>query len=221
MDNPEEEDFNLDAAKALHEVSVPLTVGRATVSWNTLSGTVYLLFKELSGLGDNAAKATFFCVTSDRSQRDMVGALVQTRLESRNPKLAKRILKLLAKANAIAGKRNDILHVVYREPQSPSKVHQLHERGHLKGKSGDELLRSIHQFGMDTLDLAIEIMDCVPDLLDELHSRPQDNLTKLVLGNALQWPQGSTSQGVFGLLDVPANTELSPPEDPEAEQTQK
>lgn len=203
------EGFSVEAAKALYEVSVPLTVGRATVSWNTLSGAIFMLYRQLSGMDEESAKATFFCVTSDRSQRDMVSALVQTKIAPQNPSLAKKVQRTLGKVNSIAGRRNDILHVVYREPQSPTKVHQFYERGHLKGQSGDQLLASIHEFGMEALDLASEVLDSLSAILDHVSQPPLPKTSGWSLGSPLQWTQERANQEEYGLLDVPAKTSPS------------
>lgn len=106
---------------ALHEVRVPLTVGRATVAWNTVSGEVFEHFHLLSGMDEDAAKATFFTVASDRSQRDMVGRLIDLKLKPEYPALAKRGKSLLGEADKLSGKRNDILHVVFVNNLDPAQ----------------------------------------------------------------------------------------------------
>lgn len=188
----------------LHEVSVPLTVGRATVAWNTLSGAIYAHFKLLSELDDQTAKALFFTITSDRSQRDMVGQLIDKKLKPEYPALAKKGRSLLGRADGLAGKRNDILHVVYVDELTPHKVSQLQERGHLKGKTGASLIDAIHEFTIACLDLSL----AVTKLRGEILATPKYQNLKLAEAvraySAQRKPEEWANQGGFGLLDFPA-----------------
>ncbi|RWB29149.1 MAG: hypothetical protein EOQ42_25855 [Mesorhizobium sp.] len=196
---------SIDTLIAHYELRVPVSVGRATISWNTLSQSVFALYQSLSGMDFAAAKATFFVVTSDRSQRDMTSELVKAKLHPSHPKLAKRAQSLLADINKIAGKRNDIAHVIFVDEHSPSKVAQYHERGHLKGKSGAELLDSIDKFTIDCLDIALHLFRVV----DEAR-RHMDATQKIVRALLAYRPQLEAeelaNQGGYGLLDVPAAT---------------
>jgi hypothetical protein len=156
----------------------------------------------------DAAKATFFVVTSDRSQRDMTSELVKAKLKPLHPKLAKRAMKLIADINAVAGKRNDITHVIFVDEHDPSKVAQYHERGHLKGKAGNELIESIHKFTMDCLDLALQLLQLVKEVADHSHRRNQ--IVEALLGYSLRLtPEELASRGGYGLLDVPATSQRS------------
>ena len=194
----------LSRLMTLHEVSVPLAIGRATISWNTLTGAVFTVYKLLSQLDEDAAKATFFAVASDRSQRDMVTNLAQ--LKAGHHPAGKKILTLLGKANGVAGKRNDILHVVFSDVLDPMAVSQLHERGHLKGKKGTDLLDAIHAFSMETMNLAIDMIAAASSLLN---SGFQNRLLwpqKPTEGTLLQTAEAVANRGEFGLLDAMTTT---------------
>ena len=199
----------------LHEVSVPLTVGRATVAWNTLSGAIFEHFQLLSELEEKAAKAMFFAVASDRSQRDMVGRLFDLKMKLDHPKLTKKAKLLLEEANKLAGKRNDILHVVYIDDLNPSAVTQLQERGHLKGKSGVALLDAIHEFTIACLDLSMAVTRLRGEILETPKYRNLA-LAKAVRKYGAQ-PKSKdwANQGTFGLLDFPASNQDPPEEMPD------
>ncbi|MDP1730524.1 MAG: hypothetical protein Q8L54_04955 [Devosia sp.] len=203
----------LERLKTLHEVRVPLTVGRATVAWNTLSGCIFDLFSMLSEMGTDAAKATFFTVASDRSQRDMVSNLVELRIGKLNPKLAKDAQTLLGEANKLAGKRNDILHVVFIDDLDPSKVSQLQERGHLRGKAGADLLDAIDTFAIASLDLCLKIQHLRGDLLDMPLYQNRMMAVELLRRNAQRKAAELANPREYGLLDFPATTPPSPLED--------
>ena len=194
---------SIDTLLAHYELRVPVTVGRATISWNTLSQTVFQLYHSLSGMDLEAAKATFFVVASDRSQREMVSELVKTKLRPSFPDLAKRILSVLTEINtSLAGKRNDITHVIFLNEHSPANVAQFHERGYLKGKKGTELLDSIDKFAIDCLDTTIKLLKLTGEVSEQLHRRQAivDALLQLhPKQTATEWSKG----GVFGLLNVP------------------
>lgn len=188
----------------LHQVRVPLTVGRATVAWNTLSGAVFDHFRTLSGMGEVDAKAIFFTVASDRSQRDMVSRLFDLKIKPDHPALAKRARSLLGDADKLAGKRNDILHVVFVNSLDPSKVEQLQERGHLKGKTGATLLDTIDGFAIKCLDLSLELLHLRGEVLETRLYRDQALAEEILRYSAQQKPAEWANQGVFGLLDFPA-----------------
>lgn len=199
----------LDRLMALHEVRVPLSVGRATVAWNTLSGTIFEHFRLLSGMHDDAAKATFFAVASDRSQRDMVGHLYDLKLKALYPTLAKQGRGLLGRADKLAGKRNDILHVVYKDSENPTRVSQLQERGHLKGKSGQSLLDAIDDVAIACLDLSIELIKLQGKILETSDYQSLDLAEELLRYSAQRSGGEVASQGLFGLLDThPTNQDL-------------
>lgn len=186
---------------ALHEVRVPLSIGRATVGWNTLSGAIFQHFRLLSGMDDRAASATFFAVASDRSQREMVGHLYDIKLKPRYPDLAKRGRSLLGRADKLAGKRNDILHVVYVDTTSPHKVSQLQERGHLKGKSGQVLLDAVDDVAIACLDLSIEMMELQGRVLETPDYQSLALAEALLKYGSQRSGEEVASQGIFGLLD--------------------
>jgi hypothetical protein len=192
--------------------SVPLTVGRATIAWNTLSGAIYDLFSLLSEMDDATAKAVFFAVASDRSQRDMVSNLVNTKLKPEHPHLAKKVRSVIGEADDLAGKRNDILHVVFRETQSPYSVSQLHPRGHLKDKSGLELINAIGTFAISALDLTLKATKLRGQIAALPHYRRLALAAALLRYTPQRTPQELASQGEFGRLNVPATTPASPPE---------
>lgn len=197
---------------ALHEVRVPLTVGRATVAWNTLSGEVFEHFSLLSGMDHEAAKAVFFTVASDRSQRDMVSRLFAMSLAPHSPNLAKRGKSLLGDADKLSGKRNDILHVVFVDGLNPAAVRQLQERGHLKGKAGADLLDAIDAFATACLDLTLSLMKLRGDILNSPHYQSRALAAAVLEYSARRKAGGWASQAEFGLIDFPATTQRSPDE---------
>ncbi|MER8561347.1 hypothetical protein [Mesorhizobium sp. M0578] len=203
---------SIDTLIAHYELGVPVTVGRATISWNTLSSAVFHLYHSLSGMDLGAAKATFFVVSSDRSQRDMTSELVKAKLKPSHPKLAKRAQKLIADINTVAGKRNDITHVIFVDEHSPSKVAQYHERGHLKGKAGAELLDSINKFTIGCLDIAIELLKLVKEVNE--HYDKRQRIVEALLSYSPQLNgEELASRGGYGLLNAPATNPHSPEED--------
>ncbi len=187
----------------LHEVRVPLTVGRATVAWNTLSGEVFGLFKMLSEMSEDAAKAVFFAVASDRSQRDMVRNLVDQKINLDHPKIAKKAKSLFGEADKLAGKRNDLLHVVYIDSLNPSGVSQLQERGHLKDKSGLALLDAIDEFTIACLDLSMKITQLLGEILETPRYQNLLLAEALLKHGAQRKPEEWADRGGFGLLAFP------------------
>lgn len=188
---------------------VPATVGRATIAWNNVSYAVYTLFEALSGLDTDSAKATFFCVQSDRSQRDMVSALIDSKLKPENAKLAKEAQTLIGSINGLAGRRNDILHIIFVDDHDPRIVKPFNKRGHIKNQEGDALLEAIHKLTIECLDMAKRILQLTVSLYQSRDSRRA--VVKALLERTPQ--QGSeelASQGVFGLLGLLANIPQSP-----------
>jgi len=192
---------------------VPLAVGQATIAWNNVSLSLFRLYQTLSGQDRAAAAATFFVVASDRWQRDMVIELLKLKLAPIDAKLAKQALKQIGKIDGIAGKRNDIQHVIFVDSHDPSQVRPFHERGHLKGKAGEDLVVSIYE-------LAIRCLECSSGLSDielEITSLPQFRggiLAEAILKNKYRsTPEELASRGEYGLLDGPEKTEPSPGED--------
>jgi len=192
---------------------VPLAVGHATIAWNNVSLSVFRLYQTLSGQERAAAAATFFVVASDRSQRDMVAALIKLKLEPIDAKLAQRALTQIGKINSIAGKRNDIQHVIFVDSHDPSQVRPFHERGHLKGKAGENLVVSIYE-------LAISCLECSGELSKlefEIANLPKFRgrfLAEAILQSIHQsTPEEVASRGEYGLLDDLGKTEASPSED--------
>jgi hypothetical protein len=206
--------LELERLKTLNEVAVPLHVGRATIAWNTLSGAVFDVFHLLSGADEETAKSVFFAVASDRSQRDMVTNLIELKLASTRSSLAKRGRKLMDRANGLAGKRNDILHVVYDEVLKPDEVTQRVERGHLKSKTGSALLEAIHEFTMQALGVALEVQEFRRDVWKSLF--PIDQLMGELHALGILRPSAEevANRGLYGLL-VPATTQPSSPQDPQ------
>lgn len=204
-----EDEPSIEKLAAYFEVSVPVVIGRATISWNTLSRAIFGIYQVLSEMDEEAAKATFFVVQSDRSQRDMVSQLAATKLKPIDKRLAKDVNILLDSVNRLAGKRNDIAHVILEDDNHPMKVRQFHERGHLKGKEGEDLVQAIHDLTMDILNAAIEFM--------KLHGRilQLDQYQNQILAKALRQYSRNLSaeewvnRAVFGLLDFPAASQLS------------
>lgn len=193
---------------------VPNAVGRATIAWNNVSLAVYHLFQHLSGLDEGSAKATFFCVNSDRSQRDMLHALVEARLEPKNAALAKQAKTILGKINGLSGRRNDILHIVFVNDHDPNNVRPFNERGHLKGKSGTDLLVSIEKLTSDCLEQACDLMNLTISLL-EARKNQRRVVEALLSYKPRPASAGDPSQMGFGLLDFPATTDSSPGKDPQ------
>lgn len=204
----------LERMKTIFEFQVPLTIGRATIAWNTLSRSVFDIFHLLSGWDEASAKAAFFVVSSDRSQRDMVTALCATKISPVDADLAKKLRSALGSIDKLAGKRNDVLHVVLEQEHSSNLVRQFHERGHLKGKIGAELIEAIHQLAMSCLDLASELTQ----LRGQIYQLPQ--FQNQLLAEALleytarrksaEWP----NQPEYGLLGSLATNSRSPEETP-------
>ncbi|TPM45414.1 hypothetical protein FJ951_16340 [Mesorhizobium sp. B2-2-3] len=197
---------SIDTLIAIHELSVPVTVGRATISWNTLSGEVFALFRMLSELEEEEAKSIFFVVASDRSQRDMVTNLVSLKLKPKSGTLAKRANSILGEINAIAGKRNDILHVVYIDEHSPSQVRQFHDRGHLKGKTGQDLLSAINAFTIKCLDLTLDLLKLRGEMLELPRYQNLALAEAIRLYSAQRKAAEWASQGEYGLLSDPATS---------------
>jgi hypothetical protein len=204
-------DLPFDPLTALVTDMVPVTIGRATIAWNNVSYAVFSLFHLLSGLDDEAAKATFFCVASDRSQRDMVISLVDTKLKSVAPDLAKKAKAQIGSVNALAGRRNDILHVIFIDDHKPSAVRPFNPRGHIKTQQGHELLNTIHNLTIECLEISIAILGIASEAQKRMRVR-NAIVEALLQKTAGQGAGVLASQGEFGVLNVSAS-EPSPPED--------
>ncbi|MGP2491735.1 hypothetical protein ACTDI4_08895 [Mesorhizobium sp. PUT5] len=193
---------------------VPATIGRATIAWNNVSQSVYYIFQTLTGLDHDAAKAAFFAVSSDRSQRDMTQALIEQKLKPINPKLAKRAMAALGDVNGLAGKRNDILHVVFAATDDPKTASLFHGRGHIKDKSGSELISSVHQVAMRSLQAASALLEIASEImrLPEFHPAPLPTPPKDIF--QLGTTSAANLEG-FGLLDFLATMPPSPDEEPQ------
>ena len=192
---------------AFHDDHIPVAVGRSTIAWNTLSLAIFGIFETLSGLDRNVAKSMFFGVKSDRTQRDLVTELVNLALNEKHPQLAKAIRRQLSTINTLAGRRNDVAHVVYHDDHVASQTTIFHDIGFLKGKAGMELVEAIH-------NLTIECLDCA-NSLQKLHLGIWETddfrrkikvaaFAKAILDNQQQVSPGSTTASEFGLLGVPA-----------------
>lgn len=191
---------------------VPTSVGRATIAWNNVCYAVFSLYSTLSGLEPETAKATFFCVASDRSQRDMASALVEKELKPRDPERAKKAKSLIDSINKIAAKRNDILHIVFIDEQSPETVKPFNPRGHIKDKTGDELIGAIHALTMDCLDTAVAIMKLTTEIQKSSHARMA--IVQALLQSTPRLESEETGkQPKYGLLDFPPKTPPSPGSD--------
>ena len=204
MDEP-----SIDELIAIYRVQVPVTVGRATIAWNNVCHAVFQMFQLLSELDDETAKATFLVVNSDRSQRDMVAALIDTKLKHHSTGLAKRAHRQLADINRLAGKRNDILHVIYLDDLNPQKVSQFHDRGHLRGKQGADLLDSIHKTTLECLDISMDILGTCSKVMQLPSYQNRSLLRALLQSNPRPTSAKLATEGEFGLLDAPATTPRS------------
>jgi hypothetical protein len=137
--------------------AVPTAVGRAAIAWNNLHFSIFQTFIALSDLDSKEAATIFFTIKSDRSQRDIVTGLIELRLKPLDKKLAKQLNSVLGVVNALAGKRNDTLHVVYVDDLDSTKTRVYHDAGYLAGKVGNDLIVAIHKLTIDMLDAAITI----------------------------------------------------------------
>ena len=196
------------------KIQVPLWVGRASIAWNTLSQAFFDIYRLLSGMDGIAAKATYFVVSSDRSQRDMVSALVDINLKPHNRRLAKTLQKLIADANGLAGRRNDVLHVVFLNSEKPEKVKQFHERGHLKGKAGADLIEAIHKLTIECLDIAIAVQSGAAEILEMPKFQDQLREEALRQQRSQLGSEALAKGGGFGLLGDLAKTPVLPEETP-------
>lgn len=196
-------------ADVLEWNTVPVTVGRATIAWNHVSYAVFVIFRTLSELEDEAAKAAFFCITSDRSQRDITSALVKTKLKPHNSTLAKKIQTALGDINGLAGRRNDILHLVLIDELSPEEVKPFYDRGHIKNKQGGELLDAVDDLTRDSLDKAIEIMKLGSEIQNVPYYQRQALAEAVQRYIARQKSEGSANPWGYGLLAQRPTTVLS------------
>lgn len=205
-------DEPFDYMKAITESVVPAVVGRATIAWNNISYSLYELFKLISELDPETAKSVFFCVASDRSQRDMVSAMVANRLKPLDPRLAKAAQTQIGAINAIAGKRNDILHIVFVDDHSPDSVKPFNKRGMIKDQTGHELLDDIHKLTMECLDVAHNLLCVVIEAQKLPHYRAKVLAEAVRTYNARQKLGERPNPGGFGLLDFPATIPPTPEE---------
>ncbi|MEQ8325954.1 MAG: hypothetical protein RIE84_05015 [Parvibaculum sp.] len=188
---------------------VPLSVGHATIAWNQVSYSTYIIFKILSELTDDAARPTFFCVTSDRSQRDMVSELVKAKLAPHDKGLAKKIQRELGEINNLAGRRNDILHLVLIDDLSPMDVKPFHDRGHLANKQGLDLLDAIDKLASDCLDKAVKLLKLSSEIHSVPHYRSKALAEALLQHSAQRKLEGRASPWEYGLLGPPPTTILT------------
>jgi len=139
--------------------TIPRTIGHATIAWNNLCHAIFQTFEALTRLDLESAKAVFFVVKSDRAQRDMVSELINSKLKAKNQTLADKFQTAIGEANKLAGKRNDIVHVVFIEALDTSKIALFRDVGFLKGKKGRDLVSTIENMTTETLALAVSISD--------------------------------------------------------------
>ena len=88
-------------------------VGQINVAWGDLQFWVYTIFRYLI---DDAmrAKAIFFTIRSDSTQRDITAALVDLALPHALPKeLRKDARTLFSEIQRISGHRNDAIHAMW------------------------------------------------------------------------------------------------------------
>jgi hypothetical protein len=123
--------------------AIPLAVGNSAIVWGTLQYALFQTFRTLSEMEHGAAKAIYFAIKSDRSQRDMVTELIIAKLQPKHTTLSKKFKAIIGSVNALAGKRNDTLHVVYANSMDVKKTRLRHDIGYLKGKTGDDLISEI------------------------------------------------------------------------------
>ena len=183
---------------------IPITVGRANITWNTLQYMLFQAFWQLSGLDVESAKAVYFAVKSDRSQRDMLTEMLTKKLEPKNPVLNKKFMTCIGEVNKLAGKRNDTIHVVYIDTLDSEKTRLAHDIGFLKGKVGRDLVSEIHNLTMQMLDLAEKIGRLDDELFEFRKPTYQGMLSAALLDIPPHIAAGSPSRLGFGLLGNPA-----------------
>lgn len=191
---------------------VPIALGRVTIAWNNVSHAVFTMYHLLSGLDEEAAKATFFCIASDRAQRDMTEQLVKLKLEPRDPKLGKRAKSILKEINKLAGRRNDFIHVVFMDDHNPEAVKPFYPRGSIKEKVGQELIDSMHKLTIECLDSAIALLKVTSEAQKRV--RNIGLITQALLkASPLQGAEQLASHGRYGLLNSFTDTPISPEKD--------
>jgi hypothetical protein len=109
-------------------------IGGMTIRWNRCQAVIFMMFDR--ALGDNilAAKAIFFVLRSDGTQRDITVAALQIALAA-HPDLLARTTTAIADFGKIAGRRNDFIHAIWYFPEDakPPEV-WLNVRKNLDGK---------------------------------------------------------------------------------------
>ena len=185
---------------------VPTAVGRSVIAWNSITYCIFQLFEILSELDNASARGVFFVIKSDRSQRDLVGELIRTKIKPTNPKLAKRINAKFGEIDSLAAKRNDILHVIYLDQQQFFKTKVFQVVGYLKGKTGNDLVEAIHQTTMECIEVSIDLMRFQTEVYKLTHFKNKALAKLLELYISEQKSPKDPNRGEFGLLGTPAKT---------------
>lgn len=103
-----EEWIGLQANFAAHAEAI----GKVTISWSMCQLLVFALFYDLSGMTWENARAVFFALKSDATQREVTAALAQTLTGTRSPK--KKIISAIDRLTQLAGERNATVHTMWQ-----------------------------------------------------------------------------------------------------------
>jgi hypothetical protein len=88
-------------------------IGKITLAWNDLHLFIFAIFWRLNSNHAMRSSAIFFSVQADRTQRNMTAALVKLELEQA-PMLRDASIEILNEIGKTAGRRNDIVHAMWR-----------------------------------------------------------------------------------------------------------
>lgn len=87
-------------------------VGKVAHSWNALQEELAYLFSCVTEMDDSMSRAIWYSTQNDRAQREMLRAALSVRAEfwEHPQQVAKDIVWLIDRANALADQRNDAIH---------------------------------------------------------------------------------------------------------------
>jgi hypothetical protein len=109
-------------------------IGAMTIRWNRCQSIIFMMFRRATGDNILLAKAMFFALRSDGTQRDITAAALQIALVY-HPDLMARAVTAISDFSKIAGRRNDFIHAMWYFPDDakPPEV-WLNVRKNLHGK---------------------------------------------------------------------------------------
>lgn len=186
-------------------------IGGMTIHWNECQSVIFMMFNR--ALGNKMileAKAIFFTLRSDGTQREVTQALLQVALHNHADLLA-RVTSAISDFAKIAGRRNDFIHAIWHFPENaePAEV-WLGVRKNLNGKDPVEeakkLINDLEAMFARLFGLKLEV--------DRALEPPRNALAGLLSIPPQQQAEQTSSSALTPKTDEP---EVPPPQHPASE----